>query len=229
MDKLSAGLYIVPTPIGNMGDVSPRVRDTLASADIVACEDTRRTGMLLKNLDIKANRLMSYHEHNEKSRAESLAEEIAKGRSVALASDAGMPGISDPGYRIIQSCIERDLPITPLPGPTAFVPALVASGLPFDKFTFMGFPPQKKGRKTFLESATANSYTTIFYESPYRVVDLFERISQIDPDRNSCAAREISKIHEEFIRGTAEYIYKELSARDSIKGEFVIIIDGKKD
>jgi 16S rRNA (cytidine1402-2'-O)-methyltransferase len=228
-EKLQTGLYIVPTPIGNLEDVSRRAAYVLARADIVACEDTRHTGKLLKYLGIRAKRLVSYHEHNEKSRSQNLTEEIIAGNSVALASDAGMPGISDPGYRLVQACIEREIKITPLPGPTAFVPALIASGLPFDKFTFLGFPPQKKGRRKFLNQAAENTVTTVFYESPYRVLKLMQGLAECCPGRRSCVAREISKIHEEFIRGSVIEIAEELKSRESIKGEFVVIIEGRKE
>lgn len=227
-ESLPSGLYLVPTPIGNLEDITLRAIKVLANADIVACEDTRRTGILLKHYSIHAKHFASYHEHNEKMKSKFLVDEIQKGLSVALVTDAGAPGISDPAFRIVKEAIERDVIVIPLPGATAFVPALTASGLPVDNFKFLGFPPKKKGRKTFIESLANETGTLILYESPYRILKLLKQLGEVlGIDRNICLAREISKIHEEFIRGDIALCLKEMSRRDAIKGEFVVVIQGK--
>jgi 16S rRNA (cytidine1402-2'-O)-methyltransferase len=223
--NLKPALYLVPTPIGNLEDITIRALNTLRNADIIACEDTRHTGQLLKLLEIKNKKLSSYHEQNEKEKAIQLVNEILDGSSVALVSDAGTPGISDPGYRIIQSAIENQVEIVSLPGPSAFLPALIASGLPINNFLFLGFPPQKKGRKTFLTQIKNCEYTSILYESPFRIIKLIDELIEILGENHKiCIAREISKIFEEYIRGTLSECVKILKKRPSIKGEFVVVI-----
>ncbi|MFP4368168.1 MAG: 16S rRNA (cytidine(1402)-2'-O)-methyltransferase [Candidatus Kapaibacterium sp.] len=227
--RIEAALYLVPTPIGNMQDITLRAIEILKSADIIACEDTRRTGMLLKNLGIIPKKLDSYHEHNEQKKAPELASLISEGISIALVSDAGYPLISDPGYRLVNAVTESGGKIIPLPGATAAIPALAASGMASHSFTFMGFPPQKKGRTTFLIKCLDKEETIILYESPYRIERLINEIIEYSsPDRKVCLGREISKLHEEFIRGSAEECLKVLKGKAGIKGEFVIIIEGNK-
>ncbi len=227
--KIETGLYIVPTPVGNLDDITIRALKILSSADIIACEDTRHTGTLLKAYNIKHNKLESYYEHNEETKASILIKEIERGKSVALVTDAGTPGISDPGYRIIKKSIENGIKIVSLPGATAFVPALVASGLPLDEFHFYGFPPTKKGRKTFLEEVSKQKATSILYESPYKILKLLDELIQIcGQERQACIAREISKVYEEFIRCTLAECRIVLAQRQAIKGEFVLVIEGLK-
>lgn len=224
-NKLKPGLYIVPTPIGNLEDITLRAMKILRQADIIACEDTRHTGQLLKLLDIKNKKLSSYHEQNEKEKAVQLVNEILTGFSVALVSDAGTPGLSDPGYRIIQSAIENYVDIVSLPGPSAFLPALIASGLPVNNFIFFGFPPQKKGRKTFLNILKKCEYTSILYESPFRIIKLLDELIEIlGENHRICIAREISKIFEEYIRGSLDECRDLMKKRAFIKGEFVVVI-----
>jgi 16S rRNA (cytidine1402-2'-O)-methyltransferase len=226
---IEAALYIVPTPIGNLDDITLRAINILKSVDVIACEDTRHSGKLLKLLGIKNKKLISYHEHNERSRAKQLAEFIEQGQSVAIISDAGTPGISDPAYRIINACIEKKLKIIPLPGPTAFVPALLASGFGTDKFVFYGFPPQKKGRKKFIENLAATDMTSIIYESPFRVKKLIKEMMELGMEnRRICIARELTKIYEEFIRGTVAECSEILDKHNNLKGEFVIVIESGK-
>jgi 16S rRNA (cytidine1402-2'-O)-methyltransferase len=229
MNKIENALYIVPTPIGNLADISQRALDVLNNVDIVACEDTRRAGILFQQLKIQKSRFISYHIVNESERAANLIDEIKKGNSIALISDAGTPAISDPGYRIIKIAIENDIKVIPLPGATAFVPALAASGFATNKFAFLGFPPHKKGRKTFVKEALEIEFTVVLYESPHRVQKLINEIIEIEPERNICIAREISKMFEEFIRGSALEIKDVLDKKDKIKGEFVVVIEGKKE
>lgn len=227
MNDISPGLYIVPTPIGNLSDFSSRSSEILQHADIIACEDTRTTGKLLKLLNISYSKLISYHDHNEKKMADKLIDRILEGQSVALVSDAGTPTISDPGYRLVNGAIKSGCDIISVPGPTALIAALAASGLAVHNFIFAGFPPQKKGRKSFLDEHCNHKYTTIFYESPYRIKKLINEIKErSDKNRQTCICREISKIHEEYIRGGVEEISEILENRD-IKGEIVLIIEGK--
>ncbi|OGU16290.1 MAG: 16S rRNA (cytidine(1402)-2'-O)-methyltransferase [Ignavibacteria bacterium GWB2_35_12] len=227
--KIETGLYIVPTPIGNLDDITIRAVKILSSADIIACEDTRHTGTMLKILNIPHKKLESYHEHNEESKSAFLVNEILSGKSVALVTDAGTPGISDPGYRIIKKAIENNIKIVSLPGPTAFIPALVASGLPVNEFHFYGFLPAKKGRKTFLQEVASQKATSILYESPYKILKLIdELIEHCGSQRQVCIAREISKVYEEYIRGTLEECKQKLQSKTSIKGEFVVVIEGNR-
>ena len=217
-ESLPPGIYLVTTPIGNLEDISDRQRRILESCDLVACEDTRRTGLLLSRLSIKKP-LLSYHDHNEAARAEELAEKAAAGECVAVVSDAGTPGISDPAYRVVRAAVERGVPVVPVPGPSAVMAALVASGLPTDRFVFEGFLPQKGERRwRRVEELLEEERTVILFESPHRVVRLIEEISIRAPSRPLVLAREITKLHEEFLRGTAAELSERVKGR-SVKGE----------
>lgn len=225
--ELLPALYIVPTPIGNLDDITLRALKILAAADIIACEDTRNTGKLLNHYSIFSKKLESYYEFNELKKSQILIKEILNGKIVALTSDAGYPGISDPAYRIINEAISNNINVVPLPGAAAFLPALVGSGFPTDCFKFVGFPPQKKGRKTFIKKAAQEECTVIFYESPHRILKLIEELIEIcGNDRRVCIAREISKIYEEFIRGNLKSVKNELVSNNKVKGEFVVILRG---
>lgn len=219
-------LYVVPTPVGNLEDMTLRAVRILKEADLVLAEDTRTSGILLKHFDIK-NHLMSHHKFNEHGTSAAVVERLKAGAVVALISDAGTPGISDPGFFLVREAVNAGITVQCLPGPTAFVPALVSSGLPCDRFCFEGFLPQKKGRATRIESLKEETRTMIFYESPYRVLKTLEQFAEyFGPERKVSACREISKIHEESVRGTlAEVIshFKETEPR----GEFVIVVEGK--
>lgn len=219
-------LYVVPTPVGNLEDMTLRAVRILKEADLVLAEDTRTSGILLKHFDIK-NHLMSHHKFNEHGTSAAVVERLKAGAVVALISDAGTPGISDPGFFLVREAVNAGITVQCLPGPTAFVPALVSSGLPCDRFCFEGFLPQKKGRATRLESLKEETRTMIFYESPYRVLKTLEQFAEyFGSERKVSACREISKIHEESVRGTlAEVIshFKETEPR----GEFVIVVEGK--
>jgi len=228
-EVLKPALYIVPTPIGNREDITLRALKILSKVDIIACEDTRHSGTLLKSYNINPNKLRSYHEHNELQQSEILVAQILSGKNVALITDAGSPSISDPGYRLIKTAIEHNVNIIPLPGPTAFIPALIGSGFPTDEFHFFGFPPQKKGRASYLKKIAEQNSTSIIYESPYKIILLLEELSEIcDNTREVCIAREISKIYEEFIRGSLSGCLNYLKSKSSIKGEFVIILKAQK-
>lgn len=222
-------LYLVPTPIGNLEDVTQRALKVLSAVDIIASEDTRHSSSLLRNLNITYNKLESYHDYNEESKSKLLVEEIINGKSVALISDAGSPGISDPGYRIISEAVKNKIKIISLPGPTAFVPALIASGFRFDKFLFAGFPPHKKGRMTFLKELAGFPFTIVLYESPHRIEKLINEINEhFGSERSICLAREISKIYEDYQRGTAPELLLSIKSGMIIKGEYVVIIDSQK-
>jgi 16S rRNA (cytidine1402-2'-O)-methyltransferase len=229
-NAIEAALYIVPTPIGNLDDITLRAMNILKDADIIASEDTRRTGQLLKSLEIPHKKFISYHDYNEREKAEQIAGLIEQGQSVALVSDAGTPGISDPAYRLINACIERQIKLIPLPGATAFIPALLASGFGTDKFAFFGFPPHKKGRKKFIQMIADADITAILYESPFRVIKLINEMSDAGmQDQRICIAREITKLHEEFIRGTVAECSEILKEHKNIKGEFVVVVESRKD
>ena len=220
-------LYLVPTPVGNLGDITLRALELLKTADLVLAEDTRTTGMLLKHYDIKA-RLQSHHKFNEHQTAEAVAERLAASdETVALVSDAGTPGISDPGFMLVRACVARDVEVQCLPGATAFVPALVSSGLPCERFAFEGFLPQKKGRATRLAALAEEPRTMIIYESPYRVAKTLRQLAEaFGPDRRCAACREISKLHEECVRGTLEEVAAHFEANEP-RGEFVLIVEGR--
>ncbi len=226
-ESLPPGIYLVTTPIGNLEDISDRQRRILESCDLVACEDTRRTGLLLSRLSIKKP-LLSYHDHNEAARAEELAEKAAAGECVAVVSDAGTPGISDPAYRVVRAAVERGVPVVPVPGPSAVMAALVASGLPTDRFVFEGFLPQKGERRwRRVEELLEEERTVILFESPHRIVRLIEEISIRAPSRPLVLAREITKLHEEFLRGTAAELAERVKGR-SVKGECVLLFGPRR-
>lgn len=218
-------LYLVPTPIGNLEDITHRAQAVLREVDIIACEDTRHSRRLLDHLEIRKP-LISYHDFNEESRSRQLVDDIRQGKSVALISDAGSPGISDPAYRIVKRAIELDLEIVPLPGPTAVIPALTASGLPTDRFFFEGFLPHKSGaRATRLKVLAEFDHTIVFYESPHRIEKSLTAMHDILGDRPACLAREISKKFEQFLRGNLSEIVGKLQGR-SVKGEIVVVVSG---
>jgi 16S rRNA (cytidine1402-2'-O)-methyltransferase len=213
-------LIVCPTPIGNMSDVTPRVREALVGADYVACEDTRRTGLLLDRLGIRpAPRLVSNHEGNESSRAGELAKRIERGARIALVSDAGMPAISDPGYRLVRTCIQRDLDVEVLPGPSVVPVALVASGLPTDRWRFEGFLPKRAGE---MERVLRSAETVVAFESPRRLGESLAALAAIAPDRQAAVCRELSKLHEEVARGTLAELARRY--RGDVKGEIVLVI-----
>lgn len=220
-----APLVLVPTPIGNLEDVTMRAQRVLSEADLVIAEDTRVSGRLLKHLGI-GKPLMSFHTHNEHSAVERVVDRLRNGERVAMISDAGTPGISDPGFLLVRAAILAGIEVECLPGATAFVPALVVSGLPCDRFVFEGFLPQKKGRRTRLEALKEETRTMVLYESPYRVVKLLgELIEVLGPDRPASASREISKLHEETVRGTLTELLAHFTDKEP-KGEFVLCIGG---
>ncbi len=222
---LAPGLYVVATPIGNLQDISLRALAVLRAADVVACEDTRHTQKLLHHFGI-AVRTVSYHEHNEAERAAELLAELEGGARVALVSDAGMPGISDPGYRIVTLAVERNIPVVPVPGASALVAALAASGLPTDSFCFHGFLPAKSGaRRALLERLAAAEQTLVFYEAPHRIVEaLTDLLETMGPDRPVVVARELTKLHEEFLRGRAADVLAALRKRGDVKGEITLLV-----
>jgi 16S rRNA (cytidine1402-2'-O)-methyltransferase len=221
---MAGTLYIVATPIGNLEDLSFRAVRVLREADRIACEDTRHTRRLLDHYGIEKP-LLSYHEHNEKERTEELLRELEEGRNVALVSDAGTPLIADPGYRIVHAARERGIPVSPIPGPSAVMAALSAGGLATDAFLFAGFLPAKTGaRQRALEAWQSLEATLVFYEAPHRVVESLRAIAEVVGDRRVVVARELTKIHEEFLDGTAASIADTLEARPAIKGEFTIMV-----
>lgn len=218
-------LTLVPSPVGNLEDITLRALRTLREADLVAAEDTRHASILLKHHGI-SRPLLSLHEHNEAQRAEEIAKRLAAGEKIAVLTDAGTPGISDPGFRVVRACIERGLEFTALPGPTSILPALVGSGLPLHEFYFGGFLPVKSGRrKNVLEAALARAETSIFFESPHRIAKSLAVLAELAPDRPICVARELSKKFEEYWRGTAA----ELCARaekQPPRGEICLLVAG---
>ena len=217
-------LYVVATPIGNLEDITYRAVRVLREADLVACEDTRQTHKLLEHYGIHKP-TVSYHEHNEAQRAEEVVERLQGGAIVALVSDAGMPLISDPGYRLVKGAIANGIPVQPVPGPSAAMAALSASGLPTDSFRFCGFLPAKTGqRRRALELLAGETATLIFYEAPHRILEVLEDIEQVMGPRPVVVARELTKIHEEFLRGTAAEIRAQLAGRDAVKGEITLMI-----
>jgi len=217
-------LYLVATPIGNLEDITYRAVRILSEADLIACEDTRQTRKLLDHYGI-ARPTVSYHEHNEMERAAELVEQLRAGATVALVSDAGMPLVSDPGYRLVHAAVEAGIPVVPIPGPSAVLAALAASGLPTDAFHFAGFLPSKPiQRAKLLEALEDEHATLIFYEAPHRLVEALEAIQEVLGPRPVAVARELTKVHEEFLRGTAAEIGAQLAARDSVKGEITILV-----
>ncbi len=221
-------LYVVSTPIGNLGDITLRALDVLNSVDVIAAEDTRHSGMLLKRFEIKKP-LLSYHEHNEAMRAAQLVDRLAAGEDVALITDAGTPALSDPGARLIRECIKGGLPFMIIPGPSSILVALVGSGFSTEKFCFRGFLPVKSGRRDReLLAAVNREETTIFFESPYRLTKTLAACIEIMPDRELCVARELTKKFEEFQRGTASQLLAHYQAHP-LKGEIVLMIAGRGD
>lgn len=218
-------LHLVPTPIGNLEDITIRAQKVLSDVDLIACEDTRHSGQLLSRLNIK-KKLISYHEHNEHQRAAELIEQIKQGLSVAVISDAGSPGISDPGFRIVRAAIENGISVVPLPGATSIIPALTASGLPTDRFFFEGYLSHKSAARTRrLGQLKDFPHTMIFFESPFRIGKCLTDMSNVLGNRAACVAREISKMHEEFFRGNLQELAKNISSR-KIKGEIVVAVAG---
>lgn len=224
---MAGKLYIVPTPVGNLGDMTPRAVEVLRNADVILAEDTRTSAVLMKKFDIDTP-MISHHKFNEHSTSTPIADRIAAGETVALVSDAGTPGISDPGFMLSRECRTRGLEVETLPGPTALIPALVNSGLPCDRFVFEGFLPQKKGRATRLAELAAEPRTFVVYESPLRLArTLAELAASCGPDRDAAVCREISKLHNTTHRGTLGEL-ADFFAVNQPKGEIVIVIDGKK-
>lgn len=220
-------LYIVPTPIGNLSDITRRAVEVLQNVDFIMAEDTRTSGILLKHLEI-SKPLQAYHLHNEHKALPRIMDRLKAGETAALVSDAGTPGISDPGYLIIRECIRENVEVNCLPGPTAFIPALLCSGLPCERFIFEGFLPHKKGRQTRLLSLAEENRTMIFYESPHRLIKTLNQFSEVfGGDRQAAVSREISKIYEETIRGSLAEIIDHFSSHP-VKGEFVIVVAGKE-
>ena len=221
-------LYVVPTPVGNLEDMTFRAIRILKEADLILAEDTRTSGILLKHFEIK-NAMQSYHKFNEHKTVEGIINRLKAGETIALVSDAGTPGISDPGFLVVRECVKNDIEVQCLPGATAFVPALVASGLPDERFWFVGFLPQMKGRMTRLNGLVEETRTMIFYESPYRLVKTLTQFAEIfGPERQVSVCREISKIHEESVRGTLQEVIAHFTATEP-RGEIVIILAGKED
>ena len=218
-------LYIVPTPVGNMEDMTLRAIRALKEADLVLAEDTRTSGILFKHFDIK-NHLMAHHKFNEHGTATGIVERLKAGQTIALVSDAGTPGISDPGFYLAREAAHAGITVQTLPGATAFVPALVSSGLPCDRFCFEGFLPQKKGRQTHLLSLQDETRTMVFYESPYRLLKTLQQFADVfGEDRQVSVAREISKLYEEHVRGTLQEVIAHFTEKDP-RGEIVIILAG---
>ena len=217
-------LYLVATPIGNLEDITYRAVRVLSEADLIACEDTRQTRKLLDHYGI-TKPTVSYHEHNEAERAEDLAARLRGGASIALVTDAGMPLVSDPGYRLVRAALDSGIAVTPIPGASAALTALAASGLPTDAFHFGGFLPHKPGQRLkALEAIADEPATVIFYEAPHRILETLEAVEKVFGGRPIVVARELTKLHEEFLRGTAAEIRATLAARDSVKGEITLLI-----
>lgn len=222
-----AKLTVIPTPVGNLEDMTFRAIAALKEADLILAEDTRTTSVLLKHYDIQ-NKMQSHHKFNEHQTVDAIAQRILGGEDIALVSDAGTPAISDPGFMLVRACVKVGVEVICLPGATAFVPALVASGLPNDKFCFEGFLPPKKGRQTALKNLSEETRTSIIYESPYRIVKTLLGISEYTGlDREVSVSREISKLHEETVRGSLQEVIAHFEEHEP-KGEFVIVLSGKK-
>jgi len=219
-------LILVPTPVGNLDDITLRALKVLKSADFILAEDTRTSGFLLKHFEI-SNKLQSYHKFNEHKALSKIIDQIKSHETVALMTDAGTPGISDPGYLLVRECIQNDIEVECLPGATAFVPALVVSGFPTDRFCFEGFLPQKKGRQKKLQSLQDEERTIIFYESPHRLIKALEQIKEFIGERQVAVVREISKIHEEVVRGSIDEVILHYQT-NVLKGEIVLLVAGKE-
>ena len=222
-----AKLYIVPTPIGNLEDITLRSINVLIDSDLVLCEDTRRSKILMSHYKINTQ-LKSFHKFNEHKEVDSIVDQIKEGKKISLISDAGTPGISDPGFLIVRTCVESEIEIECLPGATAFVPALINSGIPSDKFVFEGFLPVKKGRKTRLETLSNEERTMIFYESPHKILKTLNDFKlNFGSERKISISRELTKVYEENIRGTVEEVISFFGDK-KIKGEIVIVVEGNK-
>lgn len=229
MTEAKGCLYIVPTPIGNLKDITLRALEILKEVDFVATEDTRTAGKLFKLLELPPKRFISYYDSVENEKSDYIISKLSEGYKVALISEAGTPLVSDPGYKLVMKCINSGIKVVPLPGATSIIPALVASGLPVDKFKFFGFPPKKKGLKKFIESISNETATSIFFVSCHNIVKFINEISKVlEPERKICLAREITKLNEEFIRGTLSEIVSFVNSSNAIlKGEFVVVLEGK--
>lgn len=222
---MSGILYLVPTPIGNLSDMTFRAIDTLKESDLILAEDTRNSGILLKHYEISTP-MRSYHAHNEHKVTEEIVQQLKEGRNFSLITDAGSPGISDPGYLLAKACVENDIEVIALPGATAFVPALTVSGLISNEFTFVGFLPVKKGRQTKLNELKEDRRTLIFYESPHKITRTLKDLAEsFGPDRKASLSREITKKFEETLRGTLEELHK-ISEERNLKGEMVLVVEG---
>ncbi len=220
-------LILIPTPIGNLDDITLRAKRILEECDIILAEDTRKTGILLKHLGI-SKPMHSHHKFNEHKTLSSVIGMIREGKTTGLVSDAGTPGISDPGFLLVRECIKEGIEVECLPGATAFIPALVNSGLPSDRFVFEGFLPQKKGRNKRLEELVSESRTMVFYESPYRLIRTLKDLAEhLGPERESTVSRELTKLHEETVRGTLQFLTRYFT-ENTVKGEFVIVVAGNK-
>ena len=218
-------LILVPTPVGNLKDITFRAVEILKEVDLILAEDTRTSSVLLKHFDIQ-NRMSAYHKFNEHKQVQNIIEKLQSGLSIALVSDAGTPGISDPGFLIVRECLKNNIPVETLPGATAFVPALVNSGLPCDRFCFEGFLPQKKGRQKRLKELSEEKRTMVFYESPYRLIKTLQQFSDLfGEDRQVSVSRELTKIYEETVRGSLTEVISYFNS-NTIKGEIVIILEG---
>jgi 16S rRNA (cytidine1402-2'-O)-methyltransferase len=218
-------LYLVPTPIGNLADMTFRAVEVLKSVDVILCEDTRTSGKLLKHFEIQKP-LQPYHQHNEHKVATGIAERLEQGESMALITDAGTPGISDPGFLLLRLCVEKEIGVQTLPGANAIIPALVNSGLPCDKFVFEGFLPHKKGRQTRFKFLAEEERTMVFYESPHRLIKTLKQLNEFLGERKASVSREISKMHEETVRGTFLELV-EYYENNTLKGEIVLVVEGK--
>lgn len=221
-------LYLVATPIGNLKDLTFRAKEMLDEVDLILAEDTRNSQKLLAHYSITTP-LRSFHAHNEHNKLDQYITLLKEGHKIALISDAGTPGISDPGFLIVRACIGEDIPVTCLPGPCALIPAVVASGIPCDRFYFEGFLPQKKGRKTRLEFLIALPETFIMYESPYRVLKTLQQLKELGlGDRRVAVVKEISKLYETYYRGTIEDVEAQINKLGKLKGEYIIVVEGQK-
>ena len=219
-------LYLVPTPVGNLGDMTYRAVEVLKGADLILAEDTRTSRVVLQHYGINTP-LQSYHIFNEHQTLQSVVDRLLSGMTIALVTDAGTPGISDPGFLLVRECVKNDIPVETLPGATAFVPALVDSGLPCDRFVFLGFLPHKKGRQTAVNQLSGETRTMVIYESPYRLVKLLEELMAVlGEERQVSVSREISKLHAETARGSLREVHDHFGAKE-VKGEIVVIVGGK--
>jgi len=228
MEEVPTRLYLVPTPIGNLGDITLRALEILKSVDVILSEDTRTSGFLLRHYEIQKP-LQSFHNFNEHKILSSLIQRLKDGETMALVSDAGTPGISDPGFLIVRACLQAGIKIECLPGPTAFVPALLKSGLPADRFAFEGFLPHKKGRQTMLKKLANEERTLIFYESPHRLMKTLEQLKEyFGGERQASVSRELTKKFEETANGSIDELIEHFKVKD-VKGEIVLVVDGKKE